>query len=79
MKKLQILLPEPMMRQLKARARLEDRPMSELIRRATEQWLHRLPERPSVTGARPQPTTHRLGVKIDDPSELKSAIYDRNE
>jgi len=53
--------------------------MSELIRRATEQWLYRLPERPPRSGANLRLTTHRLGVKINDPRDLKRRIYDRDE
>ena len=76
--KLLILLPEPTMRELRARAHLEDRPMSELIRRATEQWLQRLPAHPPKPGSEPPLTTHNLGIAIDDPRSLKERIYDRD-
>ena len=41
MQKIQILFPEPDMRRLRELARREDRPVSEIVRRATEAWLER--------------------------------------
>lgn len=41
MQKIQILFPEPQMRRLRELARREDRPISEVVRRATEAWLDR--------------------------------------
>jgi len=70
MKKLQVLLPDPVMGRLRRRAEWEDRPMSELVRRATERWLDSLPEQPPRLGERPEPRTYRLGLKITDPREL---------
>jgi hypothetical protein len=46
MKKLQVLFPEPQMQRLKRRAKIEDRPISEIIRRATEDYLARAPSAP---------------------------------
>ena len=43
MRKIQILFPEPLMSRLKEVAAAEDRPVSEIVRRATEAWLERLP------------------------------------
>ena len=39
---MQVLLPEPVLTRLRLRAAHEDRPMSELVRRATERWLDSL-------------------------------------
>jgi hypothetical protein len=41
MQKMQILFPEPQMRRLRELAWSEDRPVSEIVRRATEAWLDR--------------------------------------
>ena len=79
MRKLQILLPEPVMRRLRRRAQWEDRPMSELVRRATERWLDSLPETPPELGGEVAPPTFRLGLKVRDPRELKEMLYDRDE
>ncbi len=43
MEKIQILFPEPQMRRLRELAEREDRPISEIVRRATEAWLDRAP------------------------------------
>lgn len=43
MKKIQILFPEPQMRRLREAARREDKPISEIVRRATEEYLKKLP------------------------------------
>ena len=77
MKKIQVLLPEPVMHRLRRRARWEDRPMSELIRRATERWLDSLADNPPPPGKRVVPRVFDLGLKITDPDALQEAIYDR--
>ncbi len=41
MRKIQVLFPEPQMARLREAAAREDRPISEIIRRATEAWLDR--------------------------------------
>ena len=46
MKKIQVLFPEPQMQRLKRLARIEDRPISEIIRRATEEYLAKAPSAP---------------------------------
>lgn len=43
MKKIQVLFPEPQMERLRQIAKLEDRPISEIIRRATEDYLAKTP------------------------------------
>jgi predicted DNA-binding protein len=46
MKKIQVLFPEPQMQRLKRLAKIEDRPISEIIRRATEEYLAKMPSNP---------------------------------
>lgn len=79
MKKIQVLFPDPSMERLRRVAEREDRSMSELIRRATECWLDRLPEGAVGTDKAYQPKTYRLGLKTEEPRKLKEAIYDREE
>jgi hypothetical protein len=43
MRKVQILFPEPQLKRLREVARREDRPLSEVVRRAAEAYLERLP------------------------------------
>jgi hypothetical protein len=43
MRKLQILFPEPLLRRLREAASREDRPVSEIVRRAADAYLERLP------------------------------------
>jgi hypothetical protein len=46
MKKIQVLIPEPQMQRLRRLAKIEDRPISEIIRRATEDYLAKAPSTP---------------------------------
>jgi hypothetical protein len=43
MQKIQVLFPKPQMERLRRAARMEDRPISEIIRRATEEYLDKAP------------------------------------
>jgi hypothetical protein len=43
MRKIQVLFPEPQMERMRKVARLEDRPISEIIRRATGEYLAKAP------------------------------------
>ena len=73
MQKIQILFPNPLMGRVKAVATEEDRPVSEVIRRAVERVLETRPEKPRQHWRLP---TFR-GGKILVPSErLKDAIYE---
>lgn len=76
MKKLQVLFPEGTMRRLKETAEREDRPMSEIVRRATEDWLDSQPAGPPWEGAIP---VYDLGIRVIDPEELKELLYVREE
>jgi len=79
MKKIQVLFPEPVMQRLRRQAQAEDRPLSELIRRATERWLDRLPDPGDSPSPAHPPPTFRLGVREDDPQRLRELIYDPDE
>ena len=73
MQKIQILFPNPLMRQVRAVASEEDRPVSEVIRRAVERFLDMKSEKPT----RPlQLPTFRGGKILVSPEHLKEAIYD---
>ena len=41
MQKLQILFPEPLLRRLRELARREDRPVSEIVRKAVDAWIEK--------------------------------------
>ena len=70
---MQILFPNPLMGKLRAVAAEEDRPVSELIRRAVEKFLEMKPERPRHI--RPLPTV-RGGKILVSAADLKDVIYD---
>ena len=76
MQKIQILFPDPVMRKLKEFAATEDRPISEIVRRAVERLLQQLP----LTGApgKKFPTFHGGGVRISA-AEMKQEIYGDDE
>ena len=42
MQKIQILFPDPLMAQMRKLAETLDMPVSEVVRRATEEWLNKL-------------------------------------
>ena len=44
MQKIQVLLPEPVLRDLREIAAVEDRPLSEVVRRAAEQMVRMYPK-----------------------------------
>jgi len=46
MRKVQVLFPDPQLRRLREVAKREDRPLSEIIRRAAETYLDMLPADP---------------------------------
>ena len=76
MEKLQVLFPVKSMHKLREIARREDRPMSEIVRHATEDWLNSQPSGPAWGGAVP---TFDLGIQVADPEILKDLIYLREE
>lgn len=73
---MQILFPEPMMRKLRAFAASEDRPVSEVVRRAVERLLEQRPM--PVQRARRFPTFRGGGVAVPA-SSLKEELYGDDE
>jgi hypothetical protein len=64
MQKIQILFPDPVMERLRAVARQQDRPVSELVRRAVDRLLEQAPVLPPKQPGR-FPTFHGGGVLVD--------------
>ncbi|NJM38226.1 MAG: hypothetical protein HC845_10425 [Akkermansiaceae bacterium] len=46
MQKIQILFPDPLIERMRKTSERMDLPVSEIVRRATERWLDRMPEAP---------------------------------
>jgi hypothetical protein len=74
MQKIQILFPDPVMERLRALARHQDRPVSELVRRAVDRLLEQAPAPPRTQPA-PFPTFHGGGLLVDA-GGLKEALHD---
>ena len=68
MQKIQILFPEPQMRRLRDAAAVEDRPISEVVRRATESWLDRRATTRDPRGTVTVPTFHGGRIKTPAPA-----------
>lgn len=73
MEKLQILFPEPQLRRLRALARTQDRPVSELVRSAVELWLSRT--EPNETENAGGPPVFHGGKILIPASEMREAAY----
>jgi len=73
MQKMQILFPDPLMGKLRAVAAEEDRPVSELIRRAVEKFLEMKPTK--ARSAKELPT-FRGGKILVSAENLKDVIYE---
>lgn len=74
MQKIQILFPDPVMERLRAVARQQDRPVSELVRRAVDRLLEQVPVLPPKQPAR-FPTFRGGGVLVDA-ARLKDVLHD---
>jgi phage gpG-like protein len=72
MQKIQILFPDPIMARLRRLAQLQDRPVSEIVRRAVEESLARNPE-PNKTQRRIP--SFRGGKILCSPGELRETLY----
>jgi hypothetical protein len=70
---MQILFPNPLMGKLRAAAAEEDRPVSELIRRAVEKFLEMKPEKPRQYRELP---TFRGGEMLVSAENLKDVLYE---
>jgi len=75
MQKIQILFPDPIMARLRRMARLQDRPVSEVIRRAVEESLARSPE---PKGAPQRVPSFHGGKMLCSAEELREALYERD-
>ncbi len=73
MQKLQILFPDPLMERMRRVAKRIDLPVSEIVRRATEGWLDRMPEAPAVTPRVPTVDAGRCLIKAED---MREAFYE---
>ena len=72
MQKIQILFPNPLMGKVRAVAAEEDRPVSEIIRRAVEMFLEMKPKKPSQNRQLP---TCRGGKILVSAENLKDTLY----
>jgi len=77
MQKIQILFPDPVMERLRAVARPQDRPVSDLVRRAVDRLLEQLPAVPPKQPAR-FPTFHGGGVLVDA-VHLKDVLHGQDQ
>jgi len=73
MQKIQILFPNPLMGRVRAVAEEEDRPVSEIIRRAVEKFLEMRPEKRIQ---RPNLPTFQGGKILLSAENLKEVLYD---
>lgn len=78
MQKMQILFPDPLMAKIRSLSQREDRPVSEIIRRAVESWL----ERSSVLGQDGDVSNKKVpvfdgGEVLSDSKSLRDMIYRR--
>lgn len=75
MQKIQILFPDPVMAALRSRAEAEDRPVSELVRRAVDRHLAQLG--PSRARTRPAPVfpSIRGGAVKVSAEAMKAELY----
>lgn len=73
MQKLQILFPDPLMERMRRVAKRVDLPVSEIVRRATESWLERIPEAPR---AKPEVPTVDAGRCLIGAEDMREAFYE---
>ncbi|MCE9630583.1 MAG: hypothetical protein K8S94_07680 [Planctomycetia bacterium] len=73
MQKIQILFPDPVMERLRAVARHQDRPVSELVRRAVDRILEQSPAPAAAAPAR-FPTFRGGGVQVSA-DRLKDLLH----
>ena len=72
MQKIQILFPDPVMSRLRSVSSLEDRPVSEIVRRAVDRYLQQAPS--PRQKLRSFPVFHGGGVLVSA-DRLKQEIY----
>ena len=72
MQKIQILFPDPVMARLRKLARVQDRPVSEIVRRAVDEALAKSPE----AAERPKRIpSFRGGKMLCSAADLREALY----
>lgn len=79
MQKIQILFPDPLMRRVRELAELEDRPLSEVIRRAVERFAEQSPAVRRPDSAPRKLPTFKGGRMLADTREMKQLLYSRDE
>jgi hypothetical protein len=72
MQKIQILFPDPVMARLRRLAKIQDRPVSEIVRRAVEETLAKSPE---PNGTKRQIPSFRGGKMLCSAAELRDTLY----
>ena len=72
MQKIQILFPEPVLARLRGLAEAEDRPVSEIVRRAVERLIQQTP--PVQKSKRTFPTFRGGGILLSA-DRLKEELY----
>ena len=73
MQKIQILFPDPLMERMRRTAERIDLPVSEIVRRATERWLDRIPDAPRQNLKVP---TVDAGPCLIAAEEMREAFYE---
>lgn len=73
MQKIQILFPDPLMARVRRLAERTDLPVSEIVRRATERWLDRMPESPRRHMTVPSVDAGRCLVSAE---EMRETLYE---
>ncbi len=76
MKKIQILYPDPQMEALRRVARELDRPISEIIREATAEWMKRWAPA-AGSEVREAPPVYSAGTILVKPEHLREASHAR--
>ncbi|RKX29175.1 MAG: hypothetical protein DRP71_16605 [Verrucomicrobia bacterium] len=80
MRKIQILFPEPQMKRLRELAKVEDRPVSEIVRRAVDRDLEQRAASLGLSPGRPPAFPTFDGGKIQtDAGRMKELIYGHSE
>jgi hypothetical protein len=77
MQKIQVLLPEPVLRDLREIAAVEDRPLSEVVRRAAEQMVRTYPAKRRRAGSVAL-RTFDGGTVLAAASDLRALAYEGN-
>lgn len=79
MQKIQILFPDPLMRRVRELAELEDRPLSEVVRRAVERFAEQSPIAGRPESSPPKLPTFRGGRMLADAGKMKQLLYTGDE